>query len=64
VDWINLAQDRDRWLILCKHGYELYGSIKGGEILDWLNELLTSQRRLCTVDLINRLVISQYIHET
>jgi hypothetical protein len=33
VDWINLAQDRDR---CCEHGHEHVGYIKFGEFLDQL----------------------------
>jgi hypothetical protein len=33
VDWIHLAQDRDRWQA-CEHGDELSGSTKCGEFLD------------------------------
>jgi hypothetical protein len=34
VDWIGLAQDRDRWRALCECGNEPSGSIKRGEFLD------------------------------
>jgi hypothetical protein len=30
VDWIHLAQDRDRCRALVEHSNELLGSIKGG----------------------------------
>ena len=33
-DWIELAQDRDRWRALSEYGNELSGSIKCGEFLD------------------------------
>jgi len=33
-DWMELAQDRERWLVLCEYGNELSGSIKCGEFLD------------------------------
>ena len=33
-DWMELAQDRDRWWALCENGKELLGSIKCGEFLD------------------------------
>ena len=33
-DWMELAQDRDRWRALCEYGNELSGSIKCGEFLD------------------------------
>ena len=35
MDWIGLAQDRDRWRTL-ECGNELSGSVKCGEFLDWL----------------------------
>jgi hypothetical protein len=34
MDWIELAQDRDRWRALCECGNETPGSIKCGEFLD------------------------------
>jgi hypothetical protein len=34
MDWIDLAQDRDRWRGSCKCGIELPGSIKCGEFLN------------------------------
>jgi hypothetical protein len=35
MDWINLAQDRDRWRASsCECGYEPSGSIKCGEFLE------------------------------
>ena len=34
IDWIELAQDRDRWKGTCESGNELTGSIKYGEFLD------------------------------
>jgi hypothetical protein len=34
VDWIHLAQDRDQWRALVKHGNETSGSIKCCEILE------------------------------
>ena len=33
-DWMELAQDRDRWLSFVKYGNELSGFIKCGEFLD------------------------------
>jgi len=34
MDWIELAQDRDRWRALLKAVNEPLGSIKCGEFLD------------------------------
>ena len=36
VDWIERAQNRDRWWALCKCDNEPSGSIKCGEFLDKL----------------------------
>jgi hypothetical protein len=37
----------------CEHGNETSGSIKCGEFLDWLNVLLASQERLCSMELVS-----------
>ena len=34
MDWIELAQDRGRWWVLCKCGNEPWGSVKCRELLD------------------------------
>jgi len=34
IDWIDLAQDMDRWRALLRGGYEFSGSIICGEFLD------------------------------
>jgi hypothetical protein len=36
----------------CEHVNELWGSIKGGEFLDWLSDL-ASQEGLCYVELVS-----------
>jgi hypothetical protein len=33
VDWIDLAQDRDRWRTLVEHSNETSGSINAGNFL-------------------------------
>jgi hypothetical protein len=33
-DWMELAEDRDRWRCACEYGNELSSSIKCGEFLD------------------------------
>ena len=33
-DWMELAQDKDRWQGTCEYGDEPSGSIKCGEFLD------------------------------
>jgi hypothetical protein len=37
VDWIGLAQDRNRWRALCKFGIEPMGSMKCWETIEWPN---------------------------
>jgi hypothetical protein len=38
VDWIGLAQDRDKWREgSCESGNEPSGSIKWWEVLEWLH---------------------------
>jgi hypothetical protein len=34
VDWIHLAQDRDKWQTLVNTAMSLRVSVKGGEFLD------------------------------
>jgi len=34
MDWIGLAQNRNRWLNACECGNEFSGSVKCGEFLD------------------------------
>ena len=34
MDWIGLAQDRDRWRTACEYGNESSGSVKCGGFLD------------------------------
>jgi hypothetical protein len=36
MEWIHLAQDRDKWLDFCKHGNVPPGSIESGKFLDYL----------------------------
>jgi hypothetical protein len=51
VDWIHLAQDRDWWRDLVKHGNKHSGCIKGRKFLDKLSVLLASQEGLCSMEL-------------
>jgi hypothetical protein len=37
VDWIGLAEDRDRWRALCEFGFEPSGSIKCWETIECPN---------------------------
>jgi phenylalanine-4-hydroxylase len=37
MDWIELAQDRDKWWTLVNAVMNLLGSIKCGEFLDYLS---------------------------
>jgi hypothetical protein len=37
VDWIGLAQDRDRWESSCEFGIEPSGSMKCWETIEWPN---------------------------
>jgi hypothetical protein len=34
IDWIDLAQDRDRWQVIVNAVMNLSGSVKCGEFLD------------------------------
>jgi hypothetical protein len=36
VDWIGLAQDRDKWRALVNGAMNLRGSIECWEVLEWL----------------------------
>jgi hypothetical protein len=38
MDWIDLAQGRNRWYGSCEHGNELTGCIKNWAILEWLGD--------------------------
>jgi hypothetical protein len=37
MDWIGLAQDKDKWRALCDCGKEPPEPIKGWEVLQWLH---------------------------
>jgi hypothetical protein len=37
VDWIGLAQDRNRWRALCEFGIEPKGSMKCWKTTEWPN---------------------------
>ena len=38
MDWIELAQDMERWRARVNGVYELSDTIKCGELLDWLKK--------------------------
>ena len=50
MDWIELAQDRDRWLALLTAVMNSRGSIKCGGFLDQLKNLSAYQDGLCSID--------------
>jgi hypothetical protein len=37
MDWMDLAQDRGQWRVLCECSNEPSGSIKCWEVLEWLH---------------------------
>jgi hypothetical protein len=46
MDWIDMAQDRDKVVSCCECGNEPSGSIKCGEFLDYLRPVSFSRRTL------------------
>jgi hypothetical protein len=50
VDWIYLAQDRDRWRALVNTIMNLRDPQNAGEFLDQLSVLLASQEGLCSME--------------
>jgi hypothetical protein len=48
VDWIGLAQDRDKWRAL-ESGNKLPGSIKCWETTEWVTQLLASRVVLSSI---------------
>ena len=49
-DWVELAQDRDRWRGACEYGNELSGSLNAGNFLISCETRLASQEGLCSVE--------------
>ena len=50
-DWMELAQDRDRWRGTCGYGEGLSGSIKAGNFLTSCKVYwLASQEGLCSME--------------
>jgi hypothetical protein len=59
MDWIHLAQDRDRWHAGCyKCGNEIFCSIKFGEFLPAENRL--ASQGLCSVEVVSQFVLSYF----
>jgi len=44
MDWIEVAQSRNRWRALVNAVMNLSGSIKCGEFLDWLQNCLVLKK--------------------
>jgi hypothetical protein len=51
MNWIHLAQDRDQWRTGVSTVMNLWGSIKCGEFIDWMSDLV-SQDGLCFMELV------------
>jgi len=43
MEWIDLAQDRDRWRAVVNAAMNFGGPTKCGEFFDWVKNLLASQ---------------------
>jgi len=50
MDWMELAQDRDRGAGTCECGYEPSGSIKCGEFFDLVANRLASEEGICCME--------------
>jgi hypothetical protein len=58
VDWIHLAQDRDKWRALVNMAMKLEVLVSGGEFGDQLRELSDSEQRLRFTELENKMLLS------
>jgi len=43
----------------CEHSNETLDFVKGREFLDWLSDLLVSQEGLCSMELVDKLGITE-----
>jgi hypothetical protein len=58
VDWIHLAQDRDKLRVLVNMVMNLEVLVSGGEFGDQLRELTDSEQRLRFTELENKMLLS------
>jgi hypothetical protein len=63
-DWMELAQDKDRWHSTYGYGEELLGSINAGNFLTSCKDYwLASQEELCSMDYVSKTIHYLFIPE-